>query len=110
MANNSEYRRTLEYMAKMNLTDQQRRPQQPPPPVASKNQPLPPPPPPYSSKNVINNSTNNQENSKPKLPYNVKLPKVDGPSEAEKKLELLTRELEKEMDEREKQEYFGKFV
>lgn len=41
------------------------------------------------------------------MPYNVKLPKVSGPSEAEKKLEQLTRELEKEFDEKEKQEYFG---
>jgi hypothetical protein len=45
--------------------------------------------------------------NKPKLPYNVKLPKVSGPSEAEKKMELLTREVEKELDEKEKQEYFG---
>ena len=48
-----------------------------------------------------------QPEMKLKLPYNVKLSKVTGTSEAEKKLELLTRQLEKEMDEKEKQEYFG---
>ena len=58
---------------------------------------------------MINNQQQQQQpETKLKLPYNVKLSKVPtGTSEAEKKLELLTRQLEKEMDEKEKQEYFG---
>ena len=58
---------------------------------------------------MINNQQQQQQQPemKLKLPYNVKLSKVTGTSEAEKKLELLTRQLEKEMDEKEKQEYFG---
>ena len=56
---------------------------------------------------MINNQQHGQPETKLKLPYNVKLSKVTGTSEAEKKLELLTRQLEKEMDEKEKQEYFG---
>ena len=56
---------------------------------------------------MINNQQQQQPETKLKLPYNVKLSKVTGTSEAEKKLELLTRQLEKEMDEKEKQEYFG---
>ena len=58
---------------------------------------------------MINNQQQQQQQpeTKLKLPYNVKLSKVTGTSEAEKKLELLTRQLEKEMDEKEKQEYFG---
>ena len=59
---------------------------------------------------MINNQQQQQQQpeTKLKLPYNVKLSKVPtGTSEAEKKLELLTRQLEKEMDEKEKQEYFG---
>merc|ERR1712008_636055 len=67
---------------------------------------------PSQSRNGANPGTmiNNQQQQpemKLKLPYNVKLSKVTGTSEAEKKLELLTRQLEKEMDEKEKQEYFG---
>jgi len=61
---------------------------------------------------MINNQQQQQQQPemKLKLPYNVKLSKVTGTSEAEKKLELLTRQLEKEMDEKEKQEYFGDCV
>ena len=127
MANTDEYKKIQEYMAQMNLSDQVRRPPEPPKvPTVSKYR-TPPPPPPYSSRNVMNNASNNQiigsnnqimtnngannqMSEKPRLPYNVKLPKVNGPSEAERKLELLTRELEKEMDEKEKQEYFGMYI
>ena len=51
------------------------------------------PPPPY------------KDNNKPI--YNVKLPKFTGKTEADKKYDLLVRQLEHEMDEKEKQEYFG---
>ena len=122
---NYDYKRTLESLANMNLANQQL--QRRPLPPASKNPPPPPPPynsamtplPPYNYSKINNTSSsiganaaiisNNQQQPeiKPKLPYNVKLSKVTGTSEAEKKLELLTRQLEKEMDEKEKQEYFG---
>ena len=123
---NYDYKRTLESLANLNLANQQQLQRRPLPP-ASKNPPPPPPPynsattplPPYSYSKINNTSSSiganaaiisnhqQQPEIKPKLPYNVKLSKVTGTSEAEKKLELLTRQLEKEMDEKEKQEYFG---
>ena len=125
---NYDYKRTLESLANLNLANQQQLQRRPLPPT-SKNPPPPPPPydsatrvtplPPYSYSKINNTSSSigantaiisnhqQQPEIKPKLPYNVKLSKVTGTSEAEKKLELLTRQLEKEMDEKEKQEYFG---
>lgn len=43
------------------------------------------------------------------LPYNVTPPRPAGPTEAERKIEELTRQLEEEMERNEEQgEYFGK--
>lgn len=42
------------------------------------------------------------------LPYNVTPPRPTGPTEAERKIEELTRQLEEEMEKNEEQgEYFG---
>lgn len=42
------------------------------------------------------------------LPYNVTPPRPAGPTEAERKIEELTRQLEEEMERNEEQgEYFG---
>lgn len=47
--------------------------------------------------------------SKTFLPYNVTPPRPAGPTEAERKIEELTRQLELEMELKEEQgEYFGK--
>ena len=54
--------------------------------------PPPPPPPP------------------PLLPFSVTPPKPTGPSEAEKKIEELTKAIEEQMEKDEEQEYFGKSV
>lgn len=97
-----DYRRTLQSLANLELSQRKK----PPPIPSTSSRNLPPPPPPYYSRNSINAGSNSDQ--KPKLPYNVKLPKVNGPSEAERKLELLTRDIEKEFDEKEKQEHFGK--
>lgn len=44
------------------------------------------------------------------LPYNVTPPRPRGPTEAEKKIEEMTRQLEEEMEKQEEEgEYFGKF-
>lgn len=44
------------------------------------------------------------------LPYNVTPPRPAGPTEAERKIEELTRQLEEEMERNEEQgEYFGGF-
>ena len=46
--------------------------------------------------------------SKTLLPYNVTPPRPAGPTEAERKIEELTRQLEEEMERSEEQgEYFG---
>ena len=46
--------------------------------------------------------------AKPLLQFNVTPPKQNGPSEAERKIEALTRQLEEEMEKEEEQgEYFG---
>lgn len=44
------------------------------------------------------------------LPYSVTPPKPRGPTEAERKIEEMTRQIEEEMEKREEEgEYFGKF-
>lgn len=49
--------------------------------------------------------------SKNLLPYNVTPPRPAGPTEAERKIEELTRQLEEEMERNEEQgEYFGKLL
>lgn len=45
-----------------------------------------------------------------KLPYQVTPSRESGPSQAEKRLEALTLELEKELEMHMKKEYFGRFV
>ena len=52
-----------------------------------------------------NNSQSTQINNKPT--YNVKLPKFTGKTEADKKYDLMLKQLEHEMDEKEKKENFG---
>ena len=42
------------------------------------------------------------------LPFNVTPPKAAGPSEAERKMEALTKQIEEQMEQQEKSEYFGK--
>lgn len=45
------------------------------------------------------------------LPYSVTPPRPAGPSEAQRKIEELTRQLEEEIEQSEEQgEYFGMFV
>lgn len=78
-----------------------------------------PPPPPYPghkvgspfspvSRNCISpNSRSNALNSKTLLPYSVTPPRPMGPSEAEKKIEELTRQLEEEMENCPEGEFFG---
>ena len=80
MANQEDIRRTLNALNNLN--------------IHSNSRPLPPYP---------------GENRPPKLPT-TKLPKVHGPSEAERKVELLTRQLEKEFEDKEKKEYYGDCV
>ena len=76
MANSEDIRRTLNAFNNLKLNPNQQRPL-PPYPSESRT-PLPPYP----------------GDSRPKLPF-TKLPKVNGPSEAERKVELLTRQLGK---------------
>lgn len=45
------------------------------------------------------------------LPYSVTPPKPRGPTEAERKIEEMTRQIEEEMEKREEEgEYFGKYM
>lgn len=44
------------------------------------------------------------------MPYSVTPPKPRGPTEAERKIEEMTRQIEEEMEKREEEgEYFGEF-
>ena len=55
-------------------------------------------------------SCNQLSNSSKLLPFNVTPPRKDGPSEAERKLEALTKQLEEEMEKEEEQgEFFGRY-
>jgi hypothetical protein len=45
---------------------------------------------------------------KPLLPFSVTPPRQNGPSEAERKIEALTKQLEEELEMEEESEYFGK--
>lgn len=52
----------------------------------------------------------NSYSGKNLLPYNVTPPRHMGPTEAERKIEELTRQLEEEMEKQEEEgEYFGEF-
>lgn len=44
---------------------------------------------------------------KPLLPFSVTPPRQNGPSEAERKIEALTKQLEEELEMEEESEYFG---
>ena len=46
--------------------------------------------------------------TKPILQFTVTPPKQSGPSEAERKIEALTQQLEEEFEKEEESEYFGK--
>ncbi len=43
------------------------------------------------------------------LPFSITPPKKSGPSEAEKKIEAMTRQIEEQMEKEEEAEYFGEF-
>lgn len=62
-----------------------------------------PPPPPYPGTGYKPNTLN----SKTLLPYNVTSPRPKGPTEAEKKMEALTKQIEDEMENNPEGEYFG---
>lgn len=62
-----------------------------------------PPPPPYPGIGHRPNTLN----AKTFLPYNVTPPRPKGPTEAEKKLEALTKQLEDEMENNPEGEFFG---
>ena len=47
--------------------------------------------------------------TKPILQFTVTPPRQSGPSEAERKIEALTQQLEEEFEKEEESEYFGKF-
>ncbi|GIY21405.1 uncharacterized protein CEXT_716691 [Caerostris extrusa] len=63
-----------------------------------------PPPPPYPGTGFKPNTLN----SKTLLPYNVTPPRQKGPTEAEKKIEALTKQIEDEMESNPEGEFFGK--
>ena len=42
-------------------------------------------------------------------PFSITPPRQNGPSEAERKIEALTKQLEEELEKEEESEYFGKF-
>jgi hypothetical protein len=44
---------------------------------------------------------------KPLLPFSITPPRQNGPSEAERKIEALTKQLEEELEMEEESEYFG---
>ncbi|GFQ86712.1 LIM domain-containing protein jub [Trichonephila clavata] len=62
-----------------------------------------PPPPPYPGTGFKPNTLN----SKTLLPYNVTPPRQKGPTEAEKKIEALTKQIEDEMETNPEGEFFG---
>lgn len=45
--------------------------------------------------------------AKPLLSFSITPPRKNGPSDAEKKVEELTKQLEEELEKREEAEYFG---
>lgn len=64
-----------------------------------------PSPPPSSSTAPHHQGTKNSA----LLPFNVTPPKKTGPSEAERKIEALTRQIEEQMEKDAESEYFGKW-
>ena len=53
---------------------------------------------------------NGKNPTKPILQFTVTPPRPSGPSEAERKIEALTQQLEEEFEKEEESEYFGKLV
>ena len=51
---------------------------------------------------------NGKSATKPILQFTVTPPRSSGPSEAERKIEALTQQLEEEFEKEEESEYFGK--
>ena len=51
---------------------------------------------------------NGKNPAKPILQFTVTPPRQSGPSEAERKIEALTQQLEEEFEKEEESEYFGK--
>lgn len=64
-----------------------------------------PPPPPYPGTGFKPNTLN----TKTLLPYNVTPPRQKGPTEAEKKIEAWTKQIEDEMESNPEGEFFGKY-
>ena len=52
-------------------------------------------------------AANGKNASKPILQFTVTPPRQTGPSEAERKIEALTKQLEEELEKEEESEYFG---
>lgn len=79
----------------------------PPPKVEKRPSPVPSPTPSNSS----TGSGKLKMMGKNLLPYSITPPKPRGPTEAEKKIEEMTRQIEEEMEKREEEgEYFGMFL
>ncbi|KAF5287716.1 hypothetical protein FQA39_LY15736 [Lamprigera yunnana] len=71
-----------------------------------------PPPPPSPTPSSISTASSGKLkfSGKNLLPYSVTPPRPRGPTEAEKKIEEMTRQIEEEMEKHEEEgEYFGKF-
>lgn len=65
-----------------------------------------PPPPPYPGTGFKPNTLN----TKTLLPYNVTPPRQKGPTEAEKKIEAWTKQIEDEMESNPEGEFFGEYI
>ena len=69
----------------------------------------------YVESGIPQNSSSNEKlvngknPAKPILQFTVTPPRQSGPSEAERKIEALTQQLEEEFEKEEESEYFGKF-
>ena len=62
----------------------------------------------YLASNSNEKVANGKNATKPILQFTVTPPRQAGPSEAERKIEALTQQLEEEFEKEEESEYFGK--
>lgn len=90
-------------------------PKEAPPPVKPAPAPVPviPPNPPSPTPSAASTTSGKLKiiAGKTLLPYNVTPPRPRGPTEAERKIEEMTRQLEEEMEKQEEEgEYFGEFL